>query len=329
MKENVLFDPLVFDDETKILIRRNNKTASLKKLYVVSAICTLFMISEVIGGVLANSLAILTDAAHMLSDLLGFGISVFSLLLAARPASRTMSFGYHRAEVIGALMSIILILILTSFLLYEAIYRIIVPEKVDGFIMLITAIVGLLCNIIMGKVLHSSHSHHDHHHHHHHHEHGDLNIRAAALHILGDILQSIGVIIASIIIFIEPTWSLADPLCTLLFSIIVTFTTFPIIKECIGILLEATPKGVKIKEIKEALKKVEGVINLDDLHVWSLSAGNTSLSCHLISNSPEISLEAATQVCKEKFKICHTTIQIIRPEVKKVAFGFNRLHNKH
>lgn len=247
MKANVLSDPLVFDDTTRILVRKSTKSASIKKLYVVSAICFTFMITELIGGFLSNSLAIMTDAAHMLADLSGFAISVASIVLSSQLASREMSYGYHRAEVVGALMSISLVLILTCFLLYEAIYRIIAPKTVDGFIMFITAMIGLVSNIIMGSVLHKKHNHKSH---------GDINIKAASLHVLGDFLQSIGVILASILILINPEWSLADPLCTFVFSIIVIFTTFPIIKECFWVLMEAAPHQLDIKLLKESLEKV-------------------------------------------------------------------------
>jgi zinc transporter 2 len=259
----------------------------IKRLIVVGAICFLFMIVEIVGGYLANSLAIMTDAAHLLSDLVSFTISIASLFIAKLPASSIMSYGYYRAEIIGALLSVSLIWGLTIWLLFEAVHRIIDPQEVDGQFMLVTAVFGLLCNIIMAKVLHSSpghshshsHSHNHNHfqtsshespgtsdnnreknsliHHHHHHSHMEnVNIRAAFLHILGDLLQSIGVIIAAVIIVIEPEWQIADPICTFLFSIIVVFTTVPITKQAISVLMEASPIGINLEELNSDLQSV-------------------------------------------------------------------------
>ena len=217
----------------------------IKKLLCVSMICIVFMAAEIVGGIMASSLAILTDAAHMFSDLSGFMISIFSLWIALKPATNKMSYGYHRAEVIGAMCSVLLIWGLTIWLVYEAIWRVIEPEPVDGLIMLITAIFGLACNLVMAKMLHGSGYHHHHgqshghdmrsnsllshnyashnvhtysweneernisnthgHGHGHGHSHGDeqnINVRAAFIHVIGDIIQSIGVIIAAVIIYI-------------------------------------------------------------------------------------------------------------------------------
>lgn len=272
----------------------NHSHSPIKRLILVGAICFLFMIVEIVGGYLANSLAIMTDAAHLLSDLVSFTISIASLFIAKLPASSFMSYGYHRAEIIGALLSVALIWGLTIWLVFEAVHRVIEPEEVDGEFMLVTAVFGLLCNIIMAKVLHSSpgHSHsHSHNHsqnhihfqtstqespvtadnnreknssdkdslitHHYNHSHMEnVNIRAAFLHILGDLVQSIGVIIAAVIIVIEPDWQMADPICTFLFSIIVVFTTIPITKQAISVLMEASPVGINLEELNSDLQSV-------------------------------------------------------------------------
>lgn len=296
--------------------KQNKK--NLKKLYISVLICFLFMIGEIIGGTISGSLAVLTDAAHILSDILGFCISIISLRITQRPASQQMSYGFHRAEVIGALLSISLIWGLTAWLISEAIHRLIHKSSVEGLVMLITASAGLLGNIIMGVVIGHSHSHshgigHDHGHSHEHshghshkhshdykndhpsksskvkienskksskispsyldkssllsensHENCDedtaqfnsLNMRAAFLHVLGDALQSVGVIIAGVIIFFRPDLSQADPVCTLLFSVIVMFTTIPIVKDCVKVLMEGTPNEINPSDVQ---KKLSGV----------------------------------------------------------------------
>ena len=311
------------------------------------------MIGEIIGGVVSGSIALLTDAFHILSDIFAFGISIAGLHLSRRPASKLMSFGFYRAEVIGALLSIAIIWGLTAWLLAEAIDRIANPEDVNGFVMLITAIGGLVANLIMASLLghghhHHGHSHgdsHDHSHNHQHaHEEGEnkshnhphthsqsqdsdpnqevqeskkdhhheknLNMRAAFIHVLGDSLQSVGVIIAGIIIYVKPEYKIADPICTLLFCVIVLFTTIPILRDCLRILMEASPKGLEIDSVCESLKDVEDVIDVHDLHIWSLSAGKLSLSCHLVSNEHKDVLDRASKLLKEKYGIGHITIQV-------------------
>lgn len=271
-------DP-VLSTEMNLEPKHIHSHSPIKRLTVVGTICFLFMITEIVGGYLANSLAIMTDAAHLMSDLVSFSISIISLFIAKLPASSEMSYGYHRAEIIGALLSVALIWGLTIWLLFEAVFRIIEPQEVNGSFMLITAVFGLLCNIIMAKVLHSSpgHSHsHSHNHpgsdnhqqfnrsdrdsliiHAHNHSHMEnVNLRAAFLHILGDLLQSIGVIIASIIICIEPSWQMADPICTFLFSVIIVFTTVPITKQAISVLMEASPLGINLEQLNTDLQSV-------------------------------------------------------------------------
>lgn len=278
----------------------------MKQLMCVSILCISFMVVEIVGGYLAGSLAIMSDAAHLLSDFSGFAISYISIYIGTMPATYAMTYGYHRAEIIGSLVSVILIWGLTLWLVYEAILRIITPTDVDGKIMLITSIIGLIVNLIMAKVLHSSpgHSHdhghgHDHgddkghshgHSHGHDHDHENMNIRAAAIHIIGDIIQSIGVIIAACFIYFFPTWTIIDPMCTFLFSILVLFTTIFIVRDCIKILMEGTPSEINIEKLTEELEDVPGVEEVHDVHVWSLSVGKLAMSAHIESDSPLESL---------------------------------------
>jgi len=272
----------------------SNKQAQ-RKLCIVAFVSVFFIAAQMTGGILANSIAIFTDTAHLASDLVGFGISMISLLVAQKPATKILSFGFHRAEIIGTLVSVVVIQGLTVWLVYEATLRIIDPPVVNGPIMLITAVAGLFFNLIQMKILHSgdghyhlggedhhhdhghshghshgkrdshkelkqglinddneSHGHeegHQHHDHGHDHEHegkkggitGNINVDSAFLHVLGDMLMSVGVIIAATFIYFEPTWTIADPLCTYLFSIIVITTTVPITKNCMTVLMEGTP----------------------------------------------------------------------------------------
>ncbi len=310
----------------------------IKKLSKVSIFCTCFMIIEFVGGYLAGSLAIMTDAAHLLSDLSGFLISMFSLYIALRPANNKLTYGYHRAEVIGALSSILIIWVLTVWLISQAIYRLFNPHPIQAIYMMGIATLGLIFNLIMSKILTSDNIPNAF-------EKGDdsvddievgedlLNssgineaneplikekdnpiLKAAFVHILGDILQSVGVLIAATIIYFfqdsHPKIEMVDPLCTFIFAIIVLSTSIPVSRDCINVLMEATPSEVDIVKLTNDLKtKVVGVENVHDIHVWNISVGKPSISLHILSNLPQKSLEQATNLCK-KYGIYHTTIQV-------------------
>jgi len=364
-------------------IEESNRKAR-KQLTWASLCCMVFMVCEIIGGFLANSLAIMTDAAHLLSDLAGFLISIFALWLATRPATSRLSFGFHRAEILRALISVLLIWLLTGILVYEAVWRLMHPQDVDGKIMFIVATLGLLVNFTMGIILlqgghghshglgglgghehghshggdskkvrqssrslnaHSedeeededeeeghghSHSASDHGHSHmnvssdssgspHGHSHGghddheNLNVKAAFIHVLGDALQSAGVMIAAGIIWYEPEWKIADPLCTFLFSILVLFTTTRLIKQSVAVLMEGVPEGLDPDDVEEALRGVPGVIAVHDLHIWSLSVGKPALSVHLYCRDDATHvLAAANKTVAINYNIHHSTIQVER-----------------
>jgi zinc transporter 2 len=336
---------------------KKQQDEAIKKLTWVCVICTIFMIIEIIGGYLANSIAIMSDAAHLLSDLLGFVISIISIYISRKVAKNHMSYGYHRAEIIGALVSIVLIWALTIWLLYEATLRIINTPQVDGLIMIIIAVIGFSFNVIMGVVLaksgvphsHGLHSHgHDHEHEHEHehehqhdssdeeialhdeddHEHKNtnVNLRASFIHVLGDALQNVGVLIAGVIIFLFPRFSIADPICTYIFSIIVGLTTIRILKDCIFVLMEGSPVDIDIEELEKDLKEIKGVKEIHDLHVWSLSMGKISLSCHICCDDPQKTLKKAKKMIAKKYKIDHITIQVEDNNQNKISCK-NDLHH--
>jgi cation diffusion facilitator family transporter len=314
---------------------------AMKKLFYVSIVCLIFMCIEIIGGYLANSIAIMSDAAHLLSDLFGFAISIISITISKKVATNTMSFGFHRAEIIGALVSVTLIWGLTLWLLYEATVRMINPVQVDSIIMIIIAVIGFLFNVVMGIVLswngighvHIMHNHkHDDEHEHEHddddeHDHKknkNVNLRAALIHVIGDALQNIGILIAGIIIYFFPSYNIMDPLCTYIFSIIVGFTTISILKDCISVLMEGVPMETDLNSIEKDLKNINGVIDIHDLHVWCLSIGKISMSCHLSCKNPQKTLVVAHKLLKKKYKISHTTIQ-----VEDVKRDINCRHSLH
>ncbi|PAA47290.1 hypothetical protein BOX15_Mlig007962g2 [Macrostomum lignano] len=314
-------------------------THARKKLLIASGICLVFMTGEIIGGSMARSLAIMTDAAHLLTDFASFMISLLAVYLAARPATKAMSFGWHRAEVVGALLSVLLIWVVTGVLFYLAIERCIHRHfEVNGKIMLITSSMGVVFNVIMAATLHQhghSHSHtvttnrpispplpasqqqsqpagsnggprHN------------LNVRAAFIHVVGDLIQSIGVMIAAIIIFVNPSYKLADPICTFIFSILVLFTTVTVLKDAMYVLMEGAPQGLDFNKVAAALSSIEGVKDVHNLRMWSLTTSRTALSVHLAidkssshqSQQSQKILKEARILVREQFNITEVTIQL-------------------
>uniref|UniRef100_A0A3Q1GKL3 Probable proton-coupled zinc antiporter SLC30A3 n=1 Tax=Acanthochromis polyacanthus TaxID=80966 RepID=A0A3Q1GKL3_9TELE len=236
-----------------------DKALAKKKLYIASAVCLVFMIGEVIGGYLAHSLAIMTDAAHLLTDFGSMMVSLFSLWISSRPPTKTMNFGWHRSEILGAFISVMSIWIVTGVLVYLAIERIVRNDyEIDGHVMLVTSGCAVIVNIIMAYILHHSTTFHAHGSGYHQIDedgqspvsyghshtllsgHGNTSVRAAFIHVVGDLLQSVGVMVAAIIIYFRPEYKVADPICTFLFSVFVLCTTITILRDVFRILMEGT-----------------------------------------------------------------------------------------
>ncbi|ELT87571.1 hypothetical protein CAPTEDRAFT_142357 [Capitella teleta] len=291
------------------------------KLIIASMLCVLFMIAEAVGGVLANSLAVATDAAHLLTDFASFMISLFSLYVASRPSTKKMSFGYYRAEVIGALVSVLLIWVVTAVLVYLAVDRVISGDyEIGGATMLITAGCAVAFNIFMGLTLHDTHGHshgggsHGHSHGENHTQHQpNINVRAAFIHVIGDFLQSLGVMIAAIVVYFKPEYKIVDPICTFLFSILVLFTTITILRDTLNVLMEGTPKGIDFQDVRQALCTIPGVRELHNLRIWSLTVSKVALSVHLAvepSTSHQQTLAIAARLMRERFGVHECTVQI-------------------
>ncbi|NWX22928.1 ZNT4 protein, partial [Aegotheles bennettii] len=275
--------------------RERSKQRGVKKRLALAALLyLLFMTGELIGGYVANSLAIMTDALHMLTDLSGIILTLLALWLSAKSPTTRFTFGFHRFEVLSAIISVLLVYILMAFLLYEAVQRTIhMDYEINGDIMLITAAVGVAVNLIMGFLLNQSGHLHSHSHSHipqssspntaysSSHGHSSLAVRAAFVHALGDLVQSIGVLVAAYIIRFKPEYKIADPICTYVFSILVVLTTVRILCDTGVIILEGVPKHLSVDRIKEDLLKIEDVYSIEDLNVWSLTAGKTAAIVHL------------------------------------------------
>jgi zinc transporter 2 len=366
---------------------------SSKMLWRGLWLCLGFMAVELVAGVVASSLAVITDALHMLTDALAFGLLIYTASVAKMPSTTRYTYGFKRAEVLGAVLSTLLIWMLTAMLVYEAGWRMAAyregsMEDVDGRVMFGVAVLGVAFNVLMERLLgggehghghsHGGHSHghsthtsavappsvelaplhghshhsssdeeegrhghghdhdHDHDHDHHDHEHSpkygstadahptsasppqqqqarSAGIDAAYLHVLGDLIQNIGVAIAGLLIWWNPAWKIADPVCTWLFAVIVMVTTFSNLWSNLSVLLEGVPEGVDVKVIRAQILAVDAITDVHDLHVWSVGSQSSAplLTAH-VHAKPEHwtkALVAAHAVCTQH-GVGHATIQV-------------------
>nr|XP_046268799.1 zinc transporter 2-like isoform X2 [Scatophagus argus] len=301
-----------------------------RKLYVACAVSLVFVTGEVIGGYAARSLAIMTDAAHLLTDFGSILISIFSLWISSRPHTHSMTFGWHRAEILGVLLSVVSIWAVTAVLVMSAVQRITDGDyDIDSQIMLVTSGCAVGVNVLMVLILHQSgapqgHSHSfptgrqqgdkQHRGRGHHHGHGNASVKAAFIHVLGDLVQSVGVLLAATIIHFWPEYKAADPICTFLFSVLVLGTTLPVTKDVFRVLMEGTPRDVDLNAVRELLLSVRGVVAVHGLHVWSLNMSRSLLSVHVAAEDADtqIVLTKATTLLRSEFTFSSITIQVER-----------------
>ncbi|CBY10453.1 unnamed protein product [Oikopleura dioica] len=258
-----------------------------RQLIIATSICAVFFVAELLGGMYSGSLAILTDAAHLLTDMSSFIISLVAIHLAERPPTKTLTYGWHRAEVLGALISVEAIWILTAILCYSAVQRI----RTMDFEIHSSTMVGLSACAILVNIANSyfqvilSHGHS-------HSSESDtpLNVRAAIIHVIGDLLQSCGVLIASIVIYINPEYKIIDPICTFMFSIITLITTTSVVKDLVRFIMEGSPAGLNLEQVKKDIS-VDGVMKVHDLHAWALTPQQWVLTAHVVINTVHYNCE--------------------------------------
>ena len=386
-EDSVWYDPRFVKDVSSGVRRR---------LVVVTCVCVSFIVVETIGAVLSNSIAILTDVAHLLSDLLGFIFSIFALFYAKKEATKKHTWGFARAEIIGAFCSVIVIWVLTLWIYYEAISRIWNRSygNLKPQFMVMTATFGIFANLVMMKALHSTHSHghgfghsHDHGNEHggpHDHDHStphlqelkskalstssaqkkekeeeevclkhrdhshdsdhsshdhppranlssadeakSENVRAAFIHIIGDLVASIGVLLGAIIIYLKPEWCILDPILSILFSTIALSLTFPVMHQILSSMLDVTPENFDIERFEAELSAIKFLERYHDLHVWQISIGKPALTVHIVcSDHAPYVLKKAT-VLARTYGIYHSTIQVERADR---LFAIDCSHNVH
>ncbi|MCL7043202.1 hypothetical protein MKW94_000420 [Papaver nudicaule] len=369
--------PCGFSDAGTLSKDAKERATAMRKLWIAIAMCVVFMSVEIAGGIKANSLAILTDAAHLLSDVAAFGISLFSLWASSWEANPRQSYGFFRIEILGTLVSIQMIWLLAGILVYEAIARIINDTgEVQGFLMFLVSAFGLVVNLVMAVLLGHDHGHgghgHDHGHGGHGHDHGthghdhahsndahghshsndhkhehnhahesdhlepllkasedghtklvvgkekkrrNINVQGAYLHVLGDSVQSLGVMIGGAIIWYKPEWKIIDLICTLIFSVIVLGTTIRMLRNILEVLMESTPREIDATMLEKDLCEMDEVIAIHELHIWAITVGKVLLACH-VKVSPDadtdLVLDKVIGHIKRVYNISHVTIQVER-----------------
>ncbi len=284
---------------------RNSARGSLKFALIMTAT---FLVAEFIGGLYTNSLALLADAAHMLTDVAALGMSFFAMWFSNKRATPQKTYGFYRVEILAALLNGVLLVLISIAIFYEAYGRLMNPPEVKADWMLVVAIAGLLANIASAYVLFGKHD--------------NLNVRGALFHILSDVVGSAGAVIASLAI-IFGGYAIADPLISLIVAVLILLSSWTLIRDAVDILLEGTPSHVDIVSLRGKLHLVQGVGSVHDLHVWTLTSGVMAMSCHVIANDAGFDrteiLRCLKVMARTEFHIDHTTIQIEEPNVPHEA----------
>ncbi|WP_134704656.1 cation diffusion facilitator family transporter [Ammoniphilus sp. YIM 78166] len=283
--------------------REGNK----KGLIIALLITTGIMLLEFIGGLVTNSLALLSDAGHMLSDASSLALSLFAIWFATRPASPNKTYGFYRFEILAALFNGITLFLIAGFIMWEAYHRFWAPPTVASGTMMAIASIGLLANLLSAWALMIKGDVKD-----------NVNMRSAYLHVLGDALGSVGAIMAGAVMFFFE-WYIADPIISVIVSLLILRSAWGVIKHTVHILMEGTPITVDQEEVKLALGSIDGVIDVHDLHIWTITSGLDSLSCHLTIEDDRDSqdiLQQAINKIEQQFKIMHTTIQVEKSQLQ-------------
>ena len=266
---------------------------------MVLALTVTYMLTEVVGGFLTNSLALLSDAGHMLADVAALLLAMLALWFAARPITPRKTYGYYRLEILAALANGVALVVISLLISYEAFQRIRQPQEVQGLEVTLIAVGGLVINAISAWLLHSASE-------------DNLNMRAAFLHVVGDMLGSIGAIAAGVLIW-QWGWTIADPIISVLMCLLIVYSSWQLIRESVNILLEGTPSHINIRALVEAMHSVEGVTDVHDLHVWTITSGKEALSAHVTiepgASHPD-TLEALQEQLRSMFNIGHLTLQL-------------------
>lgn len=296
-----------------------------RPLWIALILTTAFLIAEVIGGILTNSLALISDAAHMFTDTAALAISLAAIRIGKRPADSERTFGYYRFEILAAAFNAILLFLVAVYILYEAYERLRTPPEIQSGTMLVVAAFGLVVNLISMRLLSSGKD-------------SSLNVKGAYLEVWSDMLGSIGVIAGALIIRYTG-WSWVDSLIAVGIGLWVLPRTWTLLKASMNVLLEGVPEGLGIVQVKDAILRVPGVESLHDLHVWSITSGKASLTVHIVHRQdvtdPQALLANIRRMVATEFDIHHSTVQIettpCEQAVEEHSFGpaIENAHGEH
>ena len=283
-----------------------------RRLKWALAISVLYFFAELIAGFMTNSLALLSDAGHMLSDVGAMALSLFAFRFARRPATHESTYGFHRAEILAALFNGLALWLIVGIIFSAAYSRFLNPPEVESFGMMIVAIAGLFVNIAAAAILHGGHHH-------------NLNLRGAFLHVVSDAIGSVGAILAGFIM-LTTGWYLADPLIGVFIGVLILVSSWSLVRDCLSVLMQAVPKGIRLEEVRRTIEAVEGVSKVHDLHIWAVTSDIFTLSAHAVVESGgdfhEV-LNGIEDTLKERYNIEHTTIQLeIENREEKEFKGF-------
>jgi cobalt-zinc-cadmium efflux system protein len=270
-----------------------------RRLAMALVLTAAYMVAEIVGGLAANSLALLADAGHMFSDAAALGLSLVAVILAQRPATPQRTYGFHRAEILAALLNGAALLTLSVLIAREAWERLSTPPEVEGGLMLLIAVGGLAINLANLRILSGGRQ-------------SNLNVRGAWLHVMADTLGSVGAISAGAAIYFLG-WRWADPVASFIIASLVLYSAWGLIRETLDVLMEGVPKGISIEEVTAALAELRGVMGTHDLHVWSLTSGRNVTTAHLIITEDadhQGIIDAANRLLASRFSIHHATIQV-------------------
>ena len=263
------------------------------------AITAGYLVAEVVGGLMTNSLALLSDAGHMFSDIAALALTICAFQIARRPATSKRSYGYQRLEILAALINGLILWLVVGIIFTEAYRRLLDPPPVRSLGMLAIAAGGLVVNLLAGRILYAC-------------DRGSLNIRAALLHVAGDALGSIGAMTAAVIMLFTG-WYFADAVISVAIAVLILYTSWELVRESVDILMQSVPRGIDAAEVQQAMEQVSGVIKVHDLHVWSVTSGVFTLTAHAVvcpEGSAQGILDAIEDRLKSRFDIEHTTIQL-------------------
>ncbi len=287
------------DDHVDVVDRPADRFEA-RPLVIALAITAVFLAVEIVGAVISNSLALLADAAHMLTDVAALCLALFAFWLGKRPTTPERTFGYLRAEVLAALVNAVMLIVIAIYIFWEAWHRLQEPPEVKTGPLLIVAIAGLLANAASAWILSRGHGHQE-----------NLNTRGAFLHVVGDLFGSAATIVAAIVIAVTG-WYAADPILSAVIGGLVVFGAWSLLRESIDVLLEAAPRGIVIADVRRALEAAPSVTGVHDLHIWTVTSGLTALSAHVETADMDHWKETMTTLVstlRETFGIAHVTLQ--------------------